>query len=263
MKQRCVIFLFIFSTQLWAQDNRSTIAGQVTIDSLAIENVHIVNLNSNVGTLSDRFGLFRLPIILHDTILFSSMQLQSKKMIIQPEHLNQKILKIELSIKVNKLPEVIVDRQENTKGVNAVTLRLPNSDKEPLNQLERKLNYYSQAPVAIVILATLLGQSGGIDDIYNIVSGNRRKDRKLKNLLDGDMQNKINQEYIQIIRNHFQDDFFIKTNHITKEKINSFIEHCLPKNIIYLFDKERHLEIMDIFISESNNFNRILHLTKH
>jgi len=168
MKHLYLIFLFVFSIQLWAQDNRSTILGQVAIDSLAIENVHIVNLNSNIGTLSDRFGLFRLPVTVHDTILFSSLQFQSKKMIIQQEHLNQKLLKIELSAQVNELPEVIVDHEENSKGVNAVTLRLPNSDKKPLNQLERKLNYYSQAPVAIVILATLLGQSGGINDIYNI-----------------------------------------------------------------------------------------------
>jgi len=96
-----------------------------------------------------------------------------------------------------------------------------------------------------------------------LVSGNRKKDGKLKNLLDEDMQNKINQKNIQIIRNHFQDGFFIKTNHIPKEKINSFIEHCLPKNIIYLFDQGRHLEIMDIFISECNNFKQISHLTKH
>lgn len=237
----------MFSIQLWAQDNRSTILGQVTIDSLVIENVHIVNLNTNKGTLSDRYGLFSLSVIMRDTILFSSLQLQSKRIIIQQEHLNQKLLKIELSAQVNKLPEVIIDREKNTKGVNAATLKLPNSGKEPLNQLERKLNYYSQAPVAIVILATLLGQSGGIDDIYNIVSGNRKKDRKLKNLLDEDIQNNLNQEYIQRIRTHFQDDFFINTAHIPKEKINSFIEYCLPKNIIYLFDRERYLEIIDIF----------------
>ena len=53
------------------------------------------------------------------------------------------------------------------------------------------------------------------------------------------MQNKINQEYIQIIRNHFQDDFFIKTAHIPKgEKIHLLSTVCQKTLFIFLIKKD-------------------------
>ena len=130
----------------------------------------------------------------------------------------------------------------------AKSLGLPNADKIPLNKLERNLNYYSQESVAVVILATLLGQQGGIDDLYNIISGNRKRDRKLKKLIDEDKKLELNQEYIQIIRDYFKDDFFLNTLKIPKENIDGFVEFCLPKDIVNLFEKQRHLEVVDIFI---------------
>ena len=134
-------------------------------------------------------------------------------------------------------------------------LGLPNANKTPLNQIERKLNYYSQESVPIVIIATLLGQQGGLDDIYNIISGNRKKHRKLNQLINQDKIDVENQIKIQEIRTHFNDAFFIMDVRIQKESIDAFLNFCLPKNIIFLFKKKRYLDLVDIFIVEGDNFN--------
>lgn len=266
MKQLYLLFFLIHSLQIYSQNELVKIAGNVKTGSLPIENVHILNQNTNIGIVSNSDGYFEIMAYLNDTVLFSSLPFHSKKVTIEKEHLIKKILNVELQIKVNELEEVTVDSKKNTMGVNAVTLKLPNADKTPLNHLDRNLNYYSQAPTAFVILATLLGQKGGIEDIYNIVSGNRKNDRKLKHLLEADRIWEINQEYIYRIRVHFQDRFFINRINIPINKIDSFIFYCLNNNnIIYLFDKGRYLEIMDIFIVESKksiNEDQILHLTK-
>ena len=152
--------------------------------------------------------------------------------------------------KTNELQEVVIVKRKNI----AEGLGLPNAGKKPLNKLERNLNAYSQASLPIVILATLLGQQGGLDDIYNIVSGNRKKDRKLKNLIDHDKQTETDRVNIQLIRTHYKEDFFIYKVKIPGKSIDDYINYCLSKGIVFLYERGRFLEVMDIFIQSKENY---------
>ncbi len=254
MKKIYFFFLIICTLNLAAQEDRQRITGKTTSDSISVENVHIINVTTRSGTISNENGIFQLFVKENDTILFSDIQFTTKKIIIQPTNLLNNFIQVKLEPYTNQLDEVIVDRSKITGGVNASTLNLPNAGKEPLNKLERNLNHYSQASVPIVILATLLGQSGGIDDIYNIISGNRKRDQKLNQLLKEDEQNARNQEEVALIREHFTEAFFIDTLQIPEDKITLFISSCIPKNIIPLFHQKRFLDIIDIFLSESSSF---------
>ena len=92
------------------------------------------------------------------------------------------------------------------------------------------------------------------NDIYNIISGNRKRDRKLNQLLKEDEQNARNQEEVILIREHFTDVFFTNTLQIPADTITLFITSCIPKNIIPLFHQKRYLDITDIFLIESSSF---------
>ena len=255
MKQLILILYFSFTFQLFAQDIELKIFGVVENDSLPIENAHIINLNSHKGTVSNHKGQFLMITKLNDTLQISAIGFNTQQIVITNGQFFNENLSVKLQLKINLLDEVIIDQHKFTKGINASVLQLPNAGKRPLDQNERNLNYYSQESVPIVILATLLGQSGGIDDIYNIVSGNRKKHRQLKKLLDQDKLKELNQKEIKNIRTHFKDSFFINNLDLPKEKINIFIEYCLSKNIIKLFNNMRYVEIIDVFIKEIDSFN--------
>jgi len=254
MKKIYFFSFLIYTLNLTAQQERQRITGEITSDSISVENVHIINVTTRSGTISNENGNFQLFVKENDTLLFSDIQFTTKKIIIQKSDLSNNFVQVKLEPYTNQLDEVIVDRSKITGGVNASTLNLPNAGKEPLNKLERNLNHYSQASVPIVILATLLGQSGGIDDIYNIISGNRKRDRKLNQLLKEDEQNARNQEEVTLIREHFTDVFFTNTLQIPADTITLFITSCIPKNIIPLFHQKRYLDITDIFLIESSSF---------
>lgn len=253
MKKFYLFPFLIFTLSLFGQVDRILISGVVKSNSLPLVNVHVINLSSNKGSLSNQNGEFKISVKENDTLIFSNIQYAVKELIITNEIINKNLLPIFLKIKINELDEVIVEESKNI----AKALQLPNAGKKPLDKLERNLNHYSQANVPIVILATLLGQRGGIDDIYNIISGNRKKDRKLKELLEEDIKSEVNREYIQKIRNHFQDEFFIEEILIPKEKIDMFLYFCLPSDVISLFQKGRYLDLIEIFIGESNSFKSI------
>lgn len=250
MKQLTPILLLFFSLSISAQDERFLLSGEVKNESLAIENVHVINKTSKRGSLSNHLGEFHISVKENDRVIFSDIQFLIKEIIITDEIIKNKNWVIFLETRNNELDEIVLTESKNI----AKALQLPNAGKIPLNKLERNLNHYSQASVPVVILATLLGQRGGIDDIYNIISGHRKRDRKLKLLRDEDRKYELDQENIQKIRIHFQDEFFIRTLNIPNEKIDAFIKYCFVENIVYLFNNVRYLEIIDIFIVKSSSF---------
>ena len=252
MNKLYLIILLFFTIHMSAQEERILISGLVKYDSLTIDNVHVINKTTNKGTVSNDKGEFKIWVRENDTIQFSNIQYKIRRLQISKQHLKNKKLKINLIQKNNELKEIVLKHSENMAKV----LGLPNASKKPLNQVERKLNYYSQASTPVVIIATLLGQQGGIDDIYNIISGNRKKHRLLKTLQDQDEIDSLNQVNIQMIRDHFNDIFFIEDIQIPKEEIISFLNYCLPRDIIILYKKKRYLEIIDIFLAESGNFKK-------
>ncbi len=239
-------FLISFSIQ----GQRITINGKVKSNIEELENIHVVNKNSNKGTITTSEGEFRLSVKEKDTLIFSGIQFNNKKIIISSFDVLSKSLTINLISKINQLDEVIIRKPKNM----AIALGLPNAGKKKLTKLEAREVYYSQAPVAIVILTTLLGQAGGIEDLYHIISGNRKRDRKLKALIEADKLEAYNKQAITKMRLYFKDIFFTDILKIPTKEIDYFIEYCLDKDIIDLYIKERNLEIMNIFIKESEAY---------
>ncbi len=250
MKQNyLVIFIFIgFLAQ--AQENRVLIFGEIKNDSVPIENVHIINKNSQKGGITNRLGQFKISVTDKDTLLISDIQFQNKIIVVNHDHLLTKFIEINLLELTNELDEVIVEQFDNMSE----ELGLPNAGKKPLNKLERNLNHYSQKSTPIVILEALLFKPGGIDDIYNIVSGNRKKDRKLNQLIQDDALNADKLEYVKVMRANFQDDFFIKSVKIEKKHIDSYIYYCLAQDIGSLYDKGRLIEVIDILLKSKDQY---------
>ena len=250
MKNKLLFFIIILSIKSYSQDKRQLILGKIKSNSLPIENVHIINKNSSKATISNQFGEFQIPVKVNDKLIFSAIQFQKKEVLITSFDLDKKSIFISLKSKINRLSEVTIQKPENM----AMGLNLPNAGKKPLTILESRLNYYSQKSVPIVILGALLGQQGGIDNLHYVFSGKRKRDRKLTKLIDEDKLRDYNQKEIQKIRLHFKDDFFIKTLHIPKEKINEFLESSIKHDLINMFNNKRIIEVIDILIKDSKRY---------
>lgn len=258
MKHYYLILFLLTGLFLQAQENRITISGEVKNDSIPIENVHIINKNSQKGSISNKMGQFKISVTDKDTLLISDIQYQNKIMIVNRNHLVEKFISINLLELNNELDEVIVKQYDDMSK----ELGLPNAGKKPLNKLERNLNHYSQKSTPVVILQALLFKPGGIDDVYNIISGNRKRDRKLKQLMETDRLNENKKQYVKKIRAHFQDDFFINSAKIEKEHIDNYIYFCLPQGIMELFDKGRLIEVIDIFLKSGDSYFEDLKMTE-
>lgn len=254
LKSTQLILLLLCTISSFAQKERTMITGKVESDKKAAKDTHVINKTSNKGTISNVNGQFTISVKIGDTLILRGIQFESKEIVILENHIVDKTIFINLHLKTNILKEVTLKKTENI----AMALKLPNAGKKPLKGVDLKLARYSQQSTPVVILAALLGQKGGISDVYNIISGNRKKHRKLKQLIEKDKKEKQNKKVLDEIRKHFKDDFFIYTLKIEGKYIKEFIQYCLPKDIINLFEKKSYLELMDIFVKESKPFLKYL-----
>jgi len=233
MKNLYILILFISTLQIYAQDNRVLLHGIIFSESLAIDNVNVVNKTTNKGTVSNKVGKFQISVKENDILQFSDIQYKTKKITINATHIKKKVIEINLMQNTNKLDEVVVQNMAKSLG-------LPNADKEPLKQTERKINFYNKG--------------GMVNQLYGLISGDKKKLKILQKHLDEDEQLLDNKVNIQIIRNHFTDNFFINTLNIPKENIDGLIQFCIPKGIVFVFEKERYLEVVDLLIQNKETY---------
>ena len=77
-------------------------------DSKPISNVHVINLNSVVGTISNKDGVFEIDANVNDTLFFSYLGFKSIKVRVTNDLIKFKNSKIKLTELAYALEEIIV-----------------------------------------------------------------------------------------------------------------------------------------------------------
>jgi hypothetical protein len=86
-----------------AQKKRILLKGKTVLDSLAINDVHIINKNTNIGTITTDDGFFEIPLKSGDTLLFSHLNLADKQVLITDKIIADKNFTIFLNEKIYTL----------------------------------------------------------------------------------------------------------------------------------------------------------------
>lgn len=275
MNRLYLILIFLFVVKIQAQDNRYQIKGIITSDSVSVENIHIINKTSKKGTVSNQFGEFKILAKVNDTLVFSGVQFYTKELKITKKQIESKLISIDLFQKINTLDEVEIKAHDLTGNLFADSKNAKDSIKELNSELSKPGTWSvdfsiiddmdetdkKRPPDAsqltnpnIPIGGNILGLASFIlKPITKEISKIGKTKRELK-IKEVNYQIK-SKEAPEKIRSDFGDDFFIIQLNISIEKIDAFIKHCISKGIIDLYIKDKKLEIMDLLIKESENFN--------
>lgn len=260
MKKLLILFnlFFVFIT-INAQEKRTILKGKVIIDSLFVSDIHVLNVSTNIGTITNDNGLFEIPVKTGDTLLLSHINLQEKSIVITDAVLTKKSFTISLDEKTYTLNEIVYEKPRSIfyqdkeittyKGpvVNAETLNLPFANSKPKKDA-----------------SIFKFQSGGVvslDNLFNSLNGNKRREKLLEKMVTED-------DDLSKIRKKYTDDFFITDLKIKKEYINRFLNFCVDKNIIHIFKNDNSINLTSLLIRESKKFphkklNEDLFLTKN
>ncbi|PQJ78557.1 carboxypeptidase-like regulatory domain-containing protein [Polaribacter porphyrae] len=243
MKKQLITYFLFFVGICFSQQSKKLIHGYIIVEKTAISNVHVINKSSNIGTITNDFGWFEIPVSLDDTLQFTHVNFETKEIKISKDIFIEGKINITLKEKVYILEEIVLEKPKSIfhidkdilppPKVNAKTLRLPYANTKP------------KKDKAIVKF-----RSGGVvnlDNLINAINGNNRREKMLKKITYED-------KVLSEIRKYFTDDFFITDLNIKKENINPFLNYCFKKGIINLFNKKQNIILTKVLMKESKVF---------
>ena len=146
-----------------------------------VEGIHILNNTSKTFTISNSKGEFSIPAKLKDTLSFSGVSYELKKVIVNHNMIHSKVLTIYLTEKINALDEVVVGKiltghlnldlanSGVKRDINFYDLGILGYTGQPKSQSERRL--YTAGDFKPIHLLALLGGSLPLDPIFNAISG--------------------------------------------------------------------------------------------
>lgn len=248
-------FIFI-ATKVFSQEESVSISGSIYSSNKTVKDIHVVNLNNRLGTISNTQGSFEILAKEGDVILFSSIQYQNKKITVSKYNIESTSIITTLVPIINILDEVFL---HGLTGSLDVDFKKTPKDTIPkanftykLSDLDKKLpgdEFGYQKDVNAESFTNPVYLAGGAQGSkYNKQLENERAlKRKLEKM----------KEFPYQLRKRLGDDFFIKSLKISKEKIYLFIDYCEFKDISTKYYNNRLLEIIEILKEESSNYNKI------
>jgi predicted restriction endonuclease len=203
------------------------------VDGALIENVNVANSANNTSVSTNQEGAFAIPVNIGDALVFSSVNLETKRKVIDAEDLTEAFIVVKMSASIIPLKEVKVN--ENP-GITAENLGIIPQGQKKYSPAERRLHE-----------ATTGGGLVPLNPILNAISGRTtmlkkevvvEKKERLLLRLDGWFQEKyytnslkIPQEYIKGFHYYLiEDNDFVRALKAKNKTLTKFLMSKLALN---------------------------------
>ncbi len=120
MKNWFVVLLFFATFCTWSQtSNEKILHGKIVADSASVAGIDVVNLGNEKVTVTNNKGEFSVLAKADDILVFSSMTLEMKRMLVDEDDLKSETITIYMTPKINELNEVIV-KKNAAEGISII-----------------------------------------------------------------------------------------------------------------------------------------------
>jgi hypothetical protein len=250
-KLTCLFLLVFFAMKSFSQEKYALISGKIISLGNAVGNVHIVNLNTKLGTVSNDGGEFEMLVSLNDVLLFSSIEYERKEIKITDNFIKYKKLVVELIPSVNALNEVFIEGL--TGNLNYDIKKVPNDTVRKHSfflkpgDLEKALPPDLNGPKKAPYVGAFPPAAGGVP----IPDARYEAEQRMKREISRKKQ------FPSKIIKQFGLAYFTDKLQIPEDKIDHFLAYCEDRNIINEFYKNNLLEVIQILREESKSYHEI------
>jgi hypothetical protein len=204
-----ILFVAFFQMTFCQTTDEKLLHGKIMVESGNVEGVTIINLVNEKNAVSDRNGDFYILAKAEDLLVFSSVNLEYFRRIIEENDFKPDVLTIKMTAKITELKEVIVNKHPE---INAVSLGISPKGIKKYTPAERKLATASSMKLNPM----------GFDPLINLLSG---RTAMLKKELEVEKKERL----LVYIGALFDDDYYIKTLKIPANYIKGFQYYCIEK----------------------------------
>lgn len=223
------------------------IDGLVESDSVQLQDIHVLNMSTRQGTITNQNGQFRVTVSVNDTLIISGIQFHTLGLIVDEKIVEEKTLIIELKPKIEELSEIELKGHDLDGYFYIDTKRL--RDSLPL-VADQAVNFSNQGyddPTS----SNYVVPSANILNLVSMIGKKKRKENQKEASL-----NQKKKQAPQNLRKELGDDVFVQHMGIPKGHIDEFIRFCQKTNMIDLYVEGRIMEVIDIMIKEKDNYRR-------
>jgi len=226
-----LVLLFFAGTINVLSQEPVLVAGIVQSDSVKLADIHILNLSTRKGTVSNAVGEFGITVSPNDTLIFSGIQFHTLGLIVNKKLIEGRVLNIELVPRIEELSEIELKGHDLDGLFYVDTKRM--RDSLPLMSQEA-VNFKNQGYDDPTSSNYVVPSA----NILSLVSLNGKKKRE-----------ENSQEDIGV--DVFEEQLGIPSSHI-----EPFIRFCQKKDIINLYVDGKIMEVIDILLEEKDNYRR-------
>ncbi|WP_037315303.1 hypothetical protein [Salegentibacter sp. Hel_I_6] len=249
-----LLAIFLISGSIFSQEKK-ILTGQILTEEPLKSSIHIINVTSKKGSVSELSGYFSVEVNPGDSLLFSSVQYKNKTLIVDEKVLEEINFKIKLSedlteldeVKLHKLSGNLANDISGIKIFNKFDLNAPMRRKPPPSQVERQLYTATTGPGGsrLSVLGILTGTMP-LDPIINGISGRTALLKKRREKYEFKVN--VEKAVYLISEETFTEDFKIPQN-----EIMNFAYYCAENyDLEILLDDP--LELYEFFKSKALEF---------
>ena len=269
MKVIFVVFLFFYGMSFGQTQLRTEVEGNIKVpagnDS---EGITVFNKNANRGSVSDHEGNFSIPARMGDSLYFAALQFKELLVVVDEKIVESQRLLVEITEGVNELPEVVLREHDlsgniaaDVKNIKVVPLDLPSISAANIAQMYP--NWFPAADGQSKIGNSALGGSGGgltkgadpvaiIGGIISILAPKKKK------VVEEPPRFISRSELEKIVRERYNDEFFMDVLKIEKTNISDFFDYCekngFPRDLL---KEEKAMNLVEYLLEQSELFRTV------
>ena len=235
-------FFFLICNLSFSQSNyRTWVKGKVLYGASNVISANVVNNTTQEATTTNEDGEFEIKVKLNDRLIFSSVQYQIRSLVINKEILQKSRIVIDVNEKVRELDEVVVGPENTEKFLD-------------LKEEEfKKIDYSFDKSTKIenqILKAGRFNNGLNFISLYKAIAKSNSKEVEPKS---------FSYKPSNLIREVYDDNFFITNLGIPKENISEFLLFCDDKfPSKFLLKKSNEFQLIDFLVKQSDKFRKIL-----
>lgn len=246
MKNKLGILVVCLFCQIAIGQNtsRKPLHGQVTNSFLAIESGNVMNINANVRTFIGSGGLFDIMARPKDTLLFTGLAFQSRKIVLTEKDCADILFLAKLDLVNNQLKEVIVHKDLKVKAVQT-------GNSQSIVDMEFEDDLQSSPDNKASLSDQTIKYGMNFVRIFKDIKKALKKNDEVKEEEITDIA------FTAYAKDNFTADFYTKTLGLKKEEVDLFLLYCSNdpqyKNLV---KPDQKFQLMDFMINKNKEFQK-------